>query len=122
MNIVKGKIEFKDKCWAEVSDECKNFILSCLEKDPNERIDAGSAVKHKWFEKKITEEKNTMHGFFKQLLAPKFKKLATNMIVNHMDRKEIEDLEKHFQQIDDKSTGVITNIEFMEALSLFVKD
>jgi len=42
----KGTYSYPDK--VRVSDDAKEFISRCLEPDPNKRITAGEALKHRW--------------------------------------------------------------------------
>ena len=36
-NTLHKKVTFQTSYWANVSDECKEFILDCLERNPKER-------------------------------------------------------------------------------------
>ncbi|UZJ56735.1 hypothetical protein CBS101457_006055 [Exobasidium rhododendri] len=44
----RGKIEFHDRYWKNVSPAAKDFVKSCLCVDPAKRITADEAMKHKW--------------------------------------------------------------------------
>lgn len=44
----RGKIEFHDRYWKNVSAEAKDFVKACLKTDPLQRITADEAMKHPW--------------------------------------------------------------------------
>lgn len=51
----RGKIEFHDRYWKNVSAEAKDFVKQCLTVDPSKRITADDAMKHPWFVEKKGE-------------------------------------------------------------------
>ncbi|KAL1378149.1 hypothetical protein pipiens_015776 [Culex pipiens pipiens] len=51
-NITIGRYDFLDEAFDTVSEEAIDFINRCLVKDPNERINAEQALKHKWIKRK----------------------------------------------------------------------
>ncbi|KAK0543050.1 Calmodulin-dependent protein kinase cmk2 [Tilletia horrida] len=44
----RGKIEFHDRYWKNISAEAKDFVKSCLTVDPVNRITAAAAMRHPW--------------------------------------------------------------------------
>lgn len=46
--IVAGKYEFDDDDWADVSDDAKDLVNRLLVLDPDNRLSATEALKHKW--------------------------------------------------------------------------
>lgn len=46
--IVVGKYEFNDDCWAGVSEDARDLVSKMLVTDPDKRIDAREALRHKW--------------------------------------------------------------------------
>jgi calcium/calmodulin-dependent protein kinase I len=46
--IVAGKYEFDDEDWQDVSDDAKDLVKRLLILNPDERITASAAVRHKW--------------------------------------------------------------------------
>ncbi|PWN91892.1 putative CMK1-Ca2+/calmodulin-dependent ser/thr protein kinase type I [Acaromyces ingoldii] len=51
----RGKIEFHDRYWKNVSPAAKEFVKSCLTVDPSKRLTADEAMKHKWLTENRTE-------------------------------------------------------------------
>ncbi|CEH18435.1 pkinase-domain-containing protein [Ceraceosorus bombacis] len=47
----RGKIEFHDRYWKNVSQEAKDFIKGCLTVDPAKRLTSEEGLAHPWFEK-----------------------------------------------------------------------
>lgn len=52
---MKGKYEFDEEYWSDISDEAKNLINRLLTFDPKERITAEEALQDVW----ITSESET---------------------------------------------------------------
>lgn len=44
----RGKIEFHDRYWKNISTEAKEFVKACLTVDPSKRITADEALRHPW--------------------------------------------------------------------------
>lgn len=42
--------EFKGQIWKEISEDCKDLIKKFMTYDPEKRITAEEALKHKWLE------------------------------------------------------------------------
>lgn len=48
--IKKGKYDFHDEHWDEVSEEAKSFIRACLDINPETRLKAEDAYSHPWLQ------------------------------------------------------------------------
>jgi calcium/calmodulin-dependent protein kinase I len=46
--IVSGKYEFDDDDWCEISDDAKDLVNKLLVLDPDNRLSASEALRHKW--------------------------------------------------------------------------
>jgi len=46
--IVSGKFEFKEEGWEGISDDAKDLVQKLLVLDPDERITASQALRHRW--------------------------------------------------------------------------
>ena len=57
--ILNEEISFENGKWKNVSNEAKNFIKSCLQKNADKRISTKEAFSHPWF-KSINEEVNSI--------------------------------------------------------------
>lgn len=54
-SIQQNEVRFEAPQWDNVSDEAKDFIRKCLNKNKNKRITAAKALKSKWFKKYFKE-------------------------------------------------------------------
>jgi len=48
--IASGQYAFPNREWKNVSEECKSLIRSLLQVDPQKRLTAKAALKHKWMD------------------------------------------------------------------------
>ena len=51
-NILKGRFSFDPRCnkvWAVVTDEAKDLVNKLLTVDPQTRLSASEALRHRWF-------------------------------------------------------------------------
>jgi len=46
--VTKGIIELTGPTWDRRTDECKDFLMSLLNRDPEERLSAHEALQHEW--------------------------------------------------------------------------
>ena len=46
---------FIEKKWTIISNEAKDFVIKCLEKDPKNRININEILNHKWLKKYISD-------------------------------------------------------------------
>lgn len=49
--IQHGDLNFPDKPWSSISDECKDLIKKMLTVDRHKRITAEKCLKHVWFKR-----------------------------------------------------------------------
>jgi serine/threonine protein kinase len=64
MKIMEAEYDFPEEDWANVSESAKHFISQLLTKNPNQRMAAADALKHRWLNekhsKKTEENLNTL--------------------------------------------------------------
>jgi calcium-dependent protein kinase len=125
--IMRNDYAFEGEIWKSVSDESKDFITHLLVLDPQQRMDADTALKHKWLSKEYNlsdrrPDEELMKQVENNLVAYKhasaLKKVALNVIAHKSSPHEIYQLRKAFQQYDIENNGVISFHEFKEALKL----
>lgn len=104
-----------------LSQKCQDLISKMIVVDPTQRLDALGALKHQWFE--ILDEKGLsrqlskveqqemdkqivqrMQSYRGQSL---LKKAAVNVLVKHLEAKQIETLKAEFEKIDTDCSGFI---------------
>ncbi|SNX87854.1 probable CMK1 - Ca2+/calmodulin-dependent ser/thr protein kinase type I [Melanopsichium pennsylvanicum] len=54
----RGKVEFHDRYWKNVSAQAKDFVKACLTVDPKKRITADQGMAHAW----LTEHREETQG------------------------------------------------------------
>ena len=121
LEVLKGKFEFPEEDWSEVSDEAKALIKKMLTKDVNKRITALDSMQDPWFKKfeeKEQYDKNLAKSVLKNM--KKFKKHRTlektiiSFIINQLIKKdERHELEKHFKDWDTNGDGVLSKEEII---------
>ena len=121
LEVLKGKFEFPEEDWSEVSDEAKALIKKMLTKDVNKRITALDSMQDPWFKKfeeKEQYDKNLAKSVLKNM--KKFKKHRTlektiiSFIINQLVKKEErQELEKQFKDWDTNGDGVLSKEEII---------
>jgi calcium-dependent protein kinase len=98
--IVGGNVRFPSTI--KLSDECKDFILSLLQKPPDKRLSAAEALKHHW----ITGESVSAIG--EDILfnlatfgtSNQLKQLIVKTVAANLDRKHRKEYEQQFINLD----------------------
>lgn len=127
INIKKGKYEFKNPEWGNITEEGKDLIKKLLVLDPKKRLSSQEALKHPWFQMKNNKheyEKNShfdakLFKILKNLKPPgKFKKEVMKVMLeifrNDEDHKKMTQI---FKKLDTLNNGIITVLEIENALS-----
>lgn len=119
--ILNDDLSFEKIKWKKISSEAKNFIKSCMHKNPDNRISSSEAFSHPWFNS-INEENNTIKLDNEILTNIKniskmnnFKKLVVKYMINFLSSKQIKKLKKVFNAIDKDHTGKIKKSELAKA-------
>jgi len=121
LEVLKGKFQFPEEDWSEVSDEAKELIKKMLTKDINKRISALESMQDPWF-KKFEEKKDYDKKLAKNVLTnmQKFKKHRTlektiiSFIINQLVKKDERlELEKQFKDWDTNGDGVLSREEIV---------
>ena len=120
------KVDFTGGVWKSVSEECKDFIQSLLQRDPSYRLNAHQAQKHAWIKAdKHFMNKNISKGLVKRVIKhlhksvnePALKKGALCLIAhNTSPEKSIQDIREVFCFLDKLGAGIISFKEFAKKL------
>jgi calcium-dependent protein kinase len=112
--IIKSEVVFDKSKWENISDKCKEFILMCMVKNPEQRVSASKALEHPWFkrvEKEIHNKKHVDPEILVKLKTfqhpNKFKKLVLKFLVNNIGQSELKKLRASFIAIDTHNSGFI---------------
>ena len=74
---------FIENKWNIISNEAKDFVSKCLEKDPKNRMDINEVINHKWLKKYITDEQKNKEN--------KLERLSSFEILKILSQKDIKD-------------------------------
>ena len=74
---------FIENKWNIISNEAKDFVSKCLEKDPKNRMDINEVINHKWLKKYITEEQKNKEN--------KLERLSSFEILKILSQKDVKD-------------------------------
>jgi calcium-dependent protein kinase len=106
--IVRGNVRFPSAI--KLSDTCKDFILSLLQKEPEKRLSAVDALKHPW----ITGEdavscldETVLFSLATFGCANLLKQLIVKTVAANLDRKHRKEYEQQFTSLDLKNDGVL---------------
>lgn len=131
-SVKTGDFEFPSPEWDDISEAAKNFVCQLLVKDPENRLTADQALKHRWFKEQL-EDEDTIHvksghvisahsrrmvaNFSEYLAKKRLKKVALNFIANDLTEAEAEPLLEIFQKITKSEKDVITMAELDAAIA-----
>ena len=119
--ILKGKFQFPEEDWDQVSDDAKDLIKKMLKKDVKKRLSALETMEHVWFkkhqEKGVYDKKlaknvlSNMKKFKKHRI---LEKTIISFIINQLVKKdERQELEKQFKDWDTNGDGVLSREEII---------
>ena len=64
---INDPLPFTEQKWNIISEEAKDFVNKCLEKEPCDRIKITDILQHKWITKYISEEQKNKGNNFEKL-------------------------------------------------------
>jgi calcium-dependent protein kinase len=126
--IMSGDYDFKGKKWKKMSQQAKDFIGDLLIFDPEERLDADTALRCSWLNRRHSatcrapleeEEELARASMLRYAGYSKLKKMALMVVAHKSSSEEIGILRKVFQRYDSRRDGSISLKEFSEAMQGF---
>jgi calcium-dependent protein kinase len=122
--IKTEKLKFKSKVWNSISVDAIDFITSLLNKSPEKRPSARVALQSRWF-KQIYQNDLSLNQLDPKILEklksfnqPKqFTKVILDFMIKKLNTKEIEDLKKAFNILDEDKGGFIEYPELKKAFT-----
>ena len=124
-SVRKGKYDFDNEKWDEISNEAKDLIKKLLIHDFNKRFSAKEALNHPWIvkhrkNKKTDKEKlNEVILNFKNYSAKlKLQQLTLAYIVHNLtSKKDCEFLREVFITFDESGSGKLTKAQLIKGLN-----
>jgi calcium-dependent protein kinase len=124
--ISKRDAEFPVSYWSHISTDAKDLTRRLLVRDPNHRITAAQAIKHRWFKDPL---KPTLHGsnggsvtqsIFEGLReyskSTRLKQALLRLLARELTEIQTQDLRKKFLSLDKSGDGRITRDELVSGL------
>lgn len=112
--------------WKSVSSDAIDFVRSLLIKDPEERLDAQGALRHRWLihsapKVELSYEcgNSALSAIRRYAGGSKLRRAALQLLVQQLDAKETRALRRLFVSMDNESKGWITAQELSDALGQF---
>ena len=122
-SVQRGRFDYPEEEWGEVSQEAKNFVESLLKLEPSRRLTAASAMEHPWITHMTGAaadgaalDSNMSTRLRRFVGMNRLKKVALTVIAEQLTGAEIEYIRKVFNDIDRDGNGVITLDELQEAM------
>ena len=125
--IVKEKIKFKSYFWKNISNNAKDFVNICLNKNSTKRPSAQEALNHIWFSN-VAKEIHNNKKINKEILL-NIKEFNINyefkqMVLKYLINNKISDIEKQmfkdtFYALDFNHNGFIIESDLKKAFELF---
>jgi calcium-dependent protein kinase len=136
--VRNSKFTFKQKIWAEISENAKNLISNLLEVDINKRYSAEKAMKHKWFESfrspddNVTESDSNAQNDHKLInlksalsnlknfkAERKLQQATLYFMVHNLNPcEDIFKLRKIFEKMDENNDGRLAKAEIIKGFKL----
>lgn len=124
--ILNCQYDFRGRRWKHITEQAKDFIEDLLVLDPEDRVDAATAMSSMWLNKRfaattraphVEEETLACEAMVRYASYAKLKKMALMVVAHKSTTEEIGILRKVFQKYDSQRDGTISYDEFCEALN-----
>ena len=123
--IVKDDLKFNPYKWKNISNNAKDFVKICLNKNANMRPSASKAVEHKWFSS-VMKETHSIKNLSKECLINfknfnirnVFKQTIMKYLLNTLSDDEISIYKNTFFATDYYNNGLVEKGEIKKAFLL----
>ena len=124
--IVKGELKFNLYKWKNISEDAKDFVKLCLNKNAAQRPSATEAISHRWFKNvtsKIHDLKNIPLKILENIknfdVDDKFKQMILKYMINNINQEEVMSSYKNaYYAMDINHNGWIEVSEFKKIFKL----
>ena len=124
--IMKGELKFNSYKWKNISDDAKNFVKLCLNKNAAQRPSASEALDNQWFKvvaNKIHNLKNIPEFILENIknfdIEDKFKQMIIKYMINNINDGDIINSYKNaYYAMDFNHNGWIEISEFQKVFKL----
>ena len=124
--IVKSDLKFNSYKWKNISDDAKDFVKLCLNKNAGQRPSATEAISHRWFKIVISKThnlKNIPQYILENIknfdIEDKFKQMIIKYMINNINDADIVNSYKNaYYAMDINHNGWIEISEFQKVFKL----
>jgi calcium-dependent protein kinase len=122
--ILAGKPDYSHKSrWNTVPQDAANFVRCLLVKDPERRLDATTALAHRWLcgpslltARKATLPKEALRSLRQYTQGSRVKRAALQLLAQELTPEEVAELRDCFLSIDSTNEGTIRFAELKNAI------
>lgn len=122
----QGILVFKDEDWSTVSADSQGLVQLLLDMDPQSRIAAKAALKHKWIIGKESTQNDTQASVLRTLLGncshSKLKRIALHIIAEQLEEnaadEAISDMRGMFMSLDSDGDGFLGRDDLCQVMPL----
>ena len=124
--ISKRDAEFPPSFWSFISTDAKDLTRRLLIRDPNQRLTAAAALRHKWFQDPLkptlhgNNAGNVTHSVFEGLKeynkSTRLKQALLKLLARELTEIQTSDLRKKFLTLDQSGDGLISREEIASGL------
>ena len=127
--IVNENVKFNFYRWKNISNNAKDFVRICLNKNGNKRPSASEALKHPWFIN-VLKETHNINNIKKEILLNiknfninyEFKQMVLKYLINFLTEEEKKVYKESFYAVDFNHSGFIRPQELKQAYDLMKID
>ena len=124
--IVKADLKFNSYKWKNISDDARDFVKLCLNKNSGQRPSATEAISHRWFKTVISKThnlKNIPQYILENIknfdIEDKFKQMIIKYMINNINDGDIINSYKNaYYAMDFNHNGWIEISEFQKVFKL----
>ena len=124
--IMKADLKFNSYKWKNISDNARDFVKICLNKNASQRPSASEAIAHNWFKSVINKThnlKNVPEDILENIknfnIDDKFKQLIIKYMINNINDTEIINVYKNaYYALDINHNGWIEVGELKKVFQL----
>lgn len=122
-NILAASVDWSHKSrWRKVSEASVDFVTKLLVKSPEERMDVGQALGHRWIETRHSDraepvlEKDLLRSLRRYADTSRVRRAVLQLLAQELAPEETTELRDLFLSMDKSGDGTISMLELKEAI------
>mmetsp|Transcript_136372 Transcript_136372/g.340040 ORF Transcript_136372/g.340040 Transcript_136372/m.340040 type:complete len:598 (-) Transcript_136372:130-1923(-) len=121
-NIRSGHFSFAGAEWSDVSGIAKDFVSSCLRRDPSTRPTASTTMEHRWLRREVemshvdaVNAKRVLKSLWQSSVEGYPLSVYASLVARQMDHQSLHELPQVFQDLDLDGDGELDLSEIKSA-------